>query len=67
MFYPKIFSIVAKEVTYEQMSTEDLEQLQHDYENEKRSNEARNEWLTNECATLQSLLDERARDDNDED
>ena len=68
MFHPKNFTIVkTKEVSYEQMATEDLEQLLTDYQNEKRSHEERVEWLTSECEELQSIIDERAQDEAEED
>lgn len=53
---------MAKEVNYEQMATEELEQLLCDYQNDKRANEERIEWLTRECEELQSIIDERQRD-----
>lgn len=49
------------------MATEDLEQLLTDYQNEKRSLEERAEWLTSECEELQSIIDERAQDEAEED
>jgi hypothetical protein len=49
------------------MTTEDLEQLLTDYQNEKTRLEERVEWLTNECEELQAIIDERADDDADED
>ena len=52
-----------KEVSYEQMATEDLEQLLTDYQNEKRSHEAHVEWLTSECEELQAIIDERSQDE----
>jgi len=64
LFHPKNFTIVkTKEVSYEQMATEDLEQLLTDYQNEKRSHEARVEWLTSECEELQAIIDERSQDE----
>ena len=54
-----------KEVTYEQMATEELEQLLCDYENEKRTHETRIEWLTDEIKELQSIIDRRADDANE--
>lgn len=53
----------SREVTYEQMSTEELEQMLCDYQNEKRANEERNEWLTRECEEMQSIIDERQRNE----
>jgi hypothetical protein len=57
--------IVAKEVNYEQMATEELEQLLCDYQNDKRANEERIEWLTRECEELQSIIDERQRNEEE--
>lgn len=54
---------MTKEVSYEQMATEDLEQLLTDYQNEKRTHEERVEWLTRECEELQSIIDERTQDE----
>ena len=52
-----------KAVDYQQMSAEDLEELRLDYQNEKTRLEERVEWLTNECETLQTLIDERVEEE----
>jgi len=56
-----------KAVDYQQMSADDLEELRLDYVNEKTRLEERVEWLTNECETLQALIDERVQDEAEED
>ena len=64
MFHLQNFTIVekTKAVDYEQMPTEELEQMLCDYQNEKRTHETRIEWLTNECEELQAIIDSRADD-----
>jgi hypothetical protein len=64
MFHLQNFTIVkkTKAVDYEQMPTEELEQMLCDYQNEKRTHEARIEWLTNECDELQAIIDGRVDD-----
>ena len=56
-----------KAVDYQQMSADDLEELRLEYANEKTRLEGRVEWLTNECETLQTLIDERVQDEAEED
>ena len=51
-----------KEVDYQQMSTEAIEDMLTDYRNELAGVEQRREWLSGEIGELQTILDDRAQE-----
>ncbi len=67
MFYLlKANNVKTKEVSdYKQMSSEAIENLLTDYQNELAGIEARQEWLSGEIEELQGVLDDRVQDSVD--
>lgn len=55
-----------REVDYKDMSTEAIEDMLTDYRNELATIEARKEWLSGEIDEQQTMLDERASDEPDD-
>lgn len=54
--------VKTREVDYQQMSTEAIEDMLTGYRNELAGVDRRREWLTNECEELQAILDDRAQE-----
>lgn len=54
--------VKTKEVDYQQMSTEAIEDMLTDYRNELAGVEQRREWLSGEIGELQTILDDRAQE-----
>lgn len=67
MFHPlNRKTVKTKEVDYKAMSSEAIEDMLTDYRNELNGIEARKEKLSAEIEELQTILDDRASDEPEE-